>query len=161
MMGINAEQLRLKIIRPVLEHLDSEIPYSIAAENLVMGTCAQESDMGLYIVQRENGPAQGIFQMEPATEMDIMQNFLIYRANLEIAINLLVNEFCPDDMSSLTGNMYYAAAMCRVHYYRVPEGLPMSDDIEGLAHYYKQHYNTYKGKATVDDFIQNYNRYVI
>lgn len=159
-MGINAEQLRLKIIRPVLMHLSDEIPYSIAAENLLMGTCAQESEMGQYIVQRENGPAQGIFQMEPDTEYDIARNFLQYRVDLQRSVNLLVPEFSEGDMYDLEGNLFYAAAMCRVHYYRVPEGLPMSDDIEGLAQYWKRFYNTVQGKGTVTEFVHNYHRYV-
>ena len=40
--------------------------YSDAAVDLLMLTAAQESACGKYIRQLGNGPALGIFQMEPA-----------------------------------------------------------------------------------------------
>ena len=39
--------------------------YSPEVVELLMGTCAQESTMGKYRKQLGNGPALGIFQMEP------------------------------------------------------------------------------------------------
>ena len=156
---INAIQLRMNIIRPVLEHLDSVIPYSIAAENLLMGTCAQESRMGSYVVQ-VNGPACGIFQMEPATEQDIMVNYLSYRSELSREVNLLAPEFQQGDMEQLTGNLYYATAMARVHYYRVPMAMPDADNVAQMANYWKLFYNTPEGRGTEAEFIHNYNRYV-
>lgn len=158
---IDALQLRHEIIRPTLKHLDSVIPYSMAAENLLMGTCAQESRMGQFLVQLDNGPAKGIFQMEPATHIDIWKNYLDYSSRDEIAdaITSLSGEAMTNDML-LTGNFYYATAMCRVHYCRVPMALPEEDNVEQLAHYYKLYYNTPEGKATVEEFIENYRRYV-
>ena len=166
---INAIQLRMNIIRPVLEHLDPHIPYSLAAENLLMGTCAQESNLGSYIVQI-NGPARGIFQMEPATHDDIYKNYLQYRHDLrELIVDMgsfkmykLMddNGDYDDAQDSLTGNLYYAAAMCRVHYYRVPMAMPPADNVHQLANYWKMFYNTPEGKGTESEFIHNYNRYV-
>jgi hypothetical protein len=156
---IDALQLRHEIIRPTLKHLDSVIPYSMAAENLLMGTCAQESRMGQFLVQLDNGPAKGIFQMEPATHNDIWENFMSYRQPLY----KLVQQYCVVNnniASDLTGNLFYAAAMCRVHYYRVPMAMPEEDSIEQLANYWKIYYNTPEGKGTVAEFIHNYNRYV-
>lgn len=152
---IDAKQLRYEIIRPVLKHLDPEIPYSMAAENLLMGTCAQESKMGTFLVQLDDGPAQGIFQMEPATHQDICWNYLKYREGLADKVGRLATT----DLGSLAGNLYYAAAMCRVHYYRVPMALP-ADNVEEMAHYYKLYYNTPEGAATVQQFIDNYARFV-
>lgn len=37
------------------------------------------------------------------------------------------------------------AVMCRVHYLCFPRPLPTADDIPGLAKYWKDHYNTYRG----------------
>jgi len=163
-MGIDALHLRHEIIRPVLKYLDDGeygIPYSMAAENLLMGTCAQESRMGQWLVQLGNGPAKGIFQMETATHNDIYANFLKYKSDLRDIVNDLrgSRNFILDhgsvEQDDLTGNLYYAAAMCRVHYYRVPWPLP-DDNVEELAHYYKLHYNTPEGKATVEKFVKNY-----
>ena len=153
---INAIQLRMNIIRPVLEHLDSVIPYSIAAENLLMGTCAQESALGSYVVQI-NGPARGIFQMEPFTEDDIKKNFLAYRPELNHKIMYCSHGYGD---SALTGNLYYATAMARVHYYRVPMAMPDADNVAQMANYWKLFYNTPEGRGTEAEFIHNYNRYV-
>ncbi len=157
---IDAQQLREHVIRPVLMHLSDEIPYSLVAENLLMGTCAQESKMGTWLVQLDNGPAKGIFQMEPDTYYDIQKNYLFYRSDLSD----LVGDLCCfrglEEEVVLAGNMFYAAAMCRVHYRRVPEAMPASGDVEGLARYWKKYYNTALGKGTVEEFIKNYERYV-
>lgn len=157
---INPEQLRLEIIRPVLKHLDPVIPFSYAAENLLMGTCAQESRMGEFLVQLGDGPAQGIFQMEPATEQDIILNYISYRTDLSREINQLVPEFEHGGINDLTGNLFYACAMARVHYYRVPMALPLADNVEEMAHYWKLYYNTPEGKGTVAEFVHNYNKFV-
>ena len=160
---INAIQLRMNIIRPVLEHLDPVIPYSINAENLLMGTCAQESRLGSYVVQ-VNGPAQGIFQMEPATENDIFENYLAFRSGMITLVHGLMKEMDinieADTLPDLVGNMFYAAAMARVHYYRMPGALPDADNVAQMANYWKLYYNTPEGKGTEAEFIHNYNRYV-
>lgn len=61
---------------------------------------------------------------------------------------------------SLTNDLAYATAMARVHYCRIPMALPMFDNIEEMAHYYKLYYNTPEGKATVEEFVHNYHKYV-
>lgn len=178
-MPIDALQLRHEIIRPALKHLDPEIPYSMAAENLLMGTCAQESRMGQFLVQLDNGPAKGIFQMEDATHDDIndekglFDNYLMYRGAIDAKVDCLriipsvidcddVLKMGSDDYDSinLTGNLYYAAAMCRVHYYRVPMRLPDKDNVPEMGHYWKMYYNTPEGAGTVEEFVRNYNRFV-
>ena len=156
---INAIQLRMNIIRPVLEYLDPVIPYSLAAENLLMGTCAQESRLGSYVVQM-NGPALGIFQMEPATHIDIWDNYLNYRDGLSSLIEELGTGPAMSNDMLLTGNLYYATAMARVHYYRVPMAMPPEDNVHQLANYWKLFFNTPEGKGTEAEFIHNYNRYV-
>ena len=53
--------------------------YSLNAENLIMGTFAQESNFK-YVRQLGGGPALGYGQMEPATFNDIVVKFLRYKA---------------------------------------------------------------------------------
>ncbi len=125
--------------------------------------------MGLYIRQL-GGPALGIFQTEDAThddindENDIFDNYLIYRAKLDKLVDDLripaKLPFHDQDVPNLTGNLFYATAIARIVYFRVPESLPLSDDTEGLGHYWKRHYNTHLGKGTVAEFVHNYNKYV-
>lgn len=143
------------LIRRVLFALDL---HSEAAENLLMGTAAQESALGEYIRQLGNGPALGIFQMEPVTFKDIVQNYLQYKpelAKLVMAVsgvNALRSEY-------LEYNLALAICMCRVHYLRVSEKMP--DNLTGWAKYWKEYYNTHLGKGTEEEFIRNFKKYVL
>lgn len=151
-MGINSQQLLDCVIQPTLEALGLN---SVAAQQLLLGTCAQESHMGTYIKQVK-GPALGIYQMEPATHADIKINFLIYKPELLVKINRLGD---GADIS-LIYNLAYATALCRIHYLRMPEKLPEANNIPALAAYWKKFYNTPKGAGTEHEFIENYKRYV-
>lgn len=153
---INAKHLRESVIRPVLQDAGM---WSEAAENLLMGTAAQESGLGQYLVQLGNGPARGIFQMEPKTLHDIQENFLQYRPALKEKAE---HHKAPalSDAANLIANLAYAALMCRIHYMRVSEALPAADDLPGLARYWKRYYNTALGKGSEAEFIDNYHRYV-
>ena len=147
---INTEQLRELIIIPTLRYLEPEIPYSEAAVELLMMTAAHESRLGTYIAQ-VGGPALGIYQMEPATEDDIIENFLDYRRKISLKVEGLIPNKC------LISDLKYATMMARVHYYRDSEPLPEVDDIEGLAKYAKRVYNTKAGKADWRDYELAYN----
>lgn len=133
--------------------------HSLSAVNLLLGTAAQESHFGTYLRQI-NGPALGVFQMEPATESDIWGNFLRYHTDLrrQVVQNTLI--YCPSP-DALVWNLAYSIAMARIKYYRSPDPLPSPDDIEGLAAYWKKIYNTPQGRGTEDEFVENYKRYVL
>ena len=151
---MNAEQLRLYLIRPTLEYLGMG---GLNAENLLLGTAAQESALGQYIKQVGGGPAEGIFQMEPMTESDIWENFIVYNNALEAKMRMLL---IPNStgMPQLIINLAYSVAMARLQYRRFPEPLPA--DVEGMAALWKKRYNTFSGKGTALEFIENYRHYV-
>lgn len=154
---MNPQQLREQVIRPTLKRIGL---WSQAAEDLILGTACQESHCGKYLRQLGCAGAIGAFgvwQMELATARDIYDNFLRYKPDLKAKVESLRN---PNQelTESLTTNLMYACAMCRIHYLRVPEPLPVGT-IESLAKYYKKHYNTIKGKATEQEFINNWNKY--
>jgi len=150
---INAEQLRKYVVIPELKRLGL---HSKAAENLVMGTAAQESKMGEYLKQLGDGPARGIFQMEQATEKDIWINYLAYKPKLRDKVLAITATKTPYYQDEMLYNLRYAAAMCRIHYLRKRGSLPDHDDVEGLGSYWKDHYNTYLGRGTVEEFVRNY-----
>lgn len=160
-MSIDFKQVRTCIVQPVLKHLQPVIKHTLAAENLIMGTIAQESS-GKYIKQLGSGPAIGLAQMEPATHDDIWNNFLSYNEDLANKVRELElpSWYEDDNAKEMAGNFYYAVAMCRVHYYRRPEALPKAKDVLGLARYWKEHYNTHLGAGHVSEFMQNYKRFV-
>ncbi len=58
--------------------------------------------------------------------------------------------------NELIGNMWYGAAMCRIHYLRVPDALPEAGDIPGMAAYWKEFYNTFEGSGTEEEFEENW-----
>lgn len=153
---INTRQLRDLVIVPTLQIMRM---HSEAAVNLLLGTCAQESAMGEYIAQI-NGPALGIFQMEPATFRDIWQNYIAYNDDIEAMVR---QDFRgrPNNPSQLVSDLRCATVMTRLHYRRRPEPLPKADDVWGLGAYWKQHYNTENGRGTVEEFVRNFERYVM
>lgn len=157
---LDVAQFRTFIVRPVLKHLDM---WSDVAENLVVGTAIQETRL-TYLKQLGGGPALGVFQMEPNTHDDLWTNYIRFRTPLVtklqgLSTNQLVNaKFITVPAQEMIGNLYYAAAMCRIHYKRVPAALP-SNDLNEIASYWKQHYNTEHGAGTVNEFISNYKKY--
>ncbi len=159
-MSISYAQLREYVVKPALEQLGL---YSLAAEQLVMGTIAQESN-GSYLKQIGKGPALGLIQMEPATHKDLWLNFLKYKADLRDkllmmtsdSVDLVYDQHGWPDHVALIWNLRYAIAMCRVHYYRKPQALPKANNIKALAQYWKEHYNTFKGAGTVSQFLSHF-----
>ena len=156
-MSFDPKQFRECVVRPTLKMLHPEIEYSLAAEELLMLTAAHESHLGTYLVQK-GGPALGVYQMEPVTHRDLWTNFIKPGSLLNHRLKLLISLELTD-YNNLTGNLFYATAMARVHYFRVKEPLP---DVtpNALAKYWKKHWNTELGKGTVNEALANYARYV-
>lgn len=157
MSGINAKQLMELVIKPTLEFLGLDSP---SARQLLICTFAQESHLGHYLKQ-VNGPALGIGQVEPLTHIDIYENFLKYNKNLRIKIDSISrHSIMFNREKELVTNLAYAVAITRLCYYRAKEALPEYGDIHGMAVYWKNYYNTSKGKGTIDEFVDNYHRFV-
>lgn len=149
---MNAEHLRIHVIRPVLAVLGGRTDQSV--EDLLLGTAAQESHLGEYLVQIR-GPAKGIFQIEPHTHDSVWTNYLAFRPELAER----VESFATDNRDlDLIGNIPYQVAIARCIYFPVKERIP--DTREGQAGYWKAYYNTRAGKGTVEEYMSNYYRFV-
>ncbi len=61
--------------------------------------------------------------------------------------------------SNLYAILPYATAMCRIHYLRVKEPLPDIHPVT-MGSYWKKYYNTELGKGTVEEFVENWNKYI-
>lgn len=155
-MSINVRQFKEHIIIPTLKEMGM---YSDSAVNLLLGTMAQESHFGTYIKQLGRGPALGVYQMEPNTHTDIVNNFISYRQSIQRVIGEKLG-YDLLDHKKLVWDLRYATMFCRLHYYRKPESLPLYDNVPALASYWKRHYNTHLGKGTEEEFIENFNRYI-
>lgn len=152
---IDIKDLLLHVVRPVLHDLKL---HSEAAEQLVIGTALVESGLrklDQYVGGNDTvlGPAIGLWQMETATHDDIWENFLTYRPELR---NLLARwHFSSMPRArQMAGNLYYAAAMCRLQYFRSRHPLPAAFDWPAMAAYWKLVYNTPLGKGDPKKFVQ-------
>ena len=148
-------QLR-SLISSVLQNFDSEMLFSDDAVNLLLGTAAVESLFGYYITQ-VGGPAKGIFQMEPATEKDIWENWLKYQG--ELSVRMRIRGYTGPDPEKLLYDLQYQILMARFHYRRVRDAIPPT--LLGQAKYWKEHYNTYLGAGTICKYMEAYAKYVV
>lgn len=155
---MDARQLRKEVIAPVLDVLGL---WSRAAENLLLGTAAVESQLGHYLRQKGGGPALGIYQMEPATHNDLIVNYLDHPKRFALKESVFSWAVSRGLASEMVWNLAYATAMARVHYYRVPEALPNAEDVAGMASYWKAHYNTHLGAGTAAKFVSAYQAMVV
>ena len=149
-----------KQVRILISHVLNKIGlWSEEAEELVFLTGLTESKYK-YIKQLGNGPAVSVFQIEPASAVDICVNYLAYRKTLlsNIASSLYIdrkNLVKPTEdrlRNMLWMHMGLAIAMCRLTYRRSPLPLPDVNDIDGMAKMWKKVYNTHLGKGTVGHF---------
>lgn len=151
---LDSEQFRTLIVRPAITELEL---WSQAAENLLIGTALVESQL-THLRQLPDGPALGVFQMEPVTHRDLWDNWLHYRPHLAA---IMTGESAGQaiDAKILIWNLRYAAMCCRLQYRRVPEPLPAAADVAGLARYWKSHWNTPHGRGDPEKFVSLYRRY--
>lgn len=152
-MGLSLRNVLEYVIRPTLAYLDPEIPYSRAAERLLLGTAIHESSDLTYIDQLTPGPgpAYGLWQMEAATHYDLWSRFIEPREALASKLRSLRTAH-PSPIEQLRTTLPYACAMARVLYYRSPDPMPAFDDLDSMAAMAKRVFNTAMGKATVDDY---------
>jgi hypothetical protein len=152
----DCSQFRSLIIEPVLSKLQV---YSKEAEELLVFTCAAESNGGQYLHQVK-GPALGVYQMEPATYTDLWVNYI--RARNRLATLMALHFQCNKipEVDRMVYDLHYATAMARIHYLRFKTKLPETTDLEGLWNYYKKNYNTDKGKAKKEEAIKKYQDFI-
>lgn len=134
--------------------------YTRDVEELLMFTCANESDLGTYRTQAPHGPARGIFQCEGATFNDIFANYLRWHWALNQQVTSCFTHQ-PPMVDELVTNDIAAIMICRIQYLRAPEAIPAYTDIEGIWALYKLRYNTPIGAATHDIAMAAYKKYVL
>ena len=159
---IDVNQFRTKAVQPVLETLAgwNAAMNSPAAKNLLVGTAVQESHL-TYLAQLGGGPALGVMQIEPATHDDVWTNYLAYRDDLaQIVLGLAAGKSQSADQ--LPWNMGYSIAIARLVFWRQSAPLPKNpNDVKAWGEYWKQHYNTPGGAGTANEWVENYQKYVV
>jgi hypothetical protein len=150
-----ARDVLVNAIRPALLILEKG---GLASEQLVLGTGIQESL--LQFRQQIGGPALGLFQMEPATHDDCWENFLRFRDSIAAKVRQTLDAGQRPVADTIKVNDRYAAAMCRIRYLRVSAPMPAANDIQALAAYWKQHYNTPLGAGTPQQLLDKWPLFV-
>ena len=136
---------------------------SDSAVELLMGTYVSESTVrgDTYLRQIPNGPAESVFQIEPATHR--AHRRWLQRPKNRTLLEVVDSLLAPGVpiTHQMTWNLMYACAIARVHYWRRPGALPSADDVVGMANYWKRHYNTFLGKGNPKVWARNYRRYCL
>lgn len=147
---MNSVQVREYVVRPALQRVGL---WSPAAEVLVFGTGLVETEYNwLDQTTPGPGPAYGPWQMEEPTHDDIWLSYLSRQTDLADSLIRMAGfgNVTKPPVIALHGNLFYGAAMCRVYYRRLKAALPEPDDAAGMAAYWKQWYNTPRGKGTLE-----------
>ena len=148
-----------KQLKDLIERVLNKIElYSPEASDLVFKTLKVESL--LKYVRQIKGIAVGFGQCEPWVAVDICKNYLKYRPDLMKSVadtsNVKLSYFTlpkeEDWAWILETNIAAMISFCRLHYRRIPKPLPKKNLDEQWI-YYKKYYNTERGKATNDHWM--------
>lgn len=137
------------VIRPALAWMGPRYADPRAAV-LLLATCAQESHCGEYLRQ-VGGPALGIMQIEPAAYK------LVCDWHDRQGLKLI--EYPRPDPERLVSDLRLSVVVARLLYYSWPDPLPAST-VDATWPIYKRCYNSTAGKATPEQWRQNWARYV-
>ncbi len=116
-----------------------------------------ESAGGTY-VRQVNGPALGIYQLEPNTFSDLWFNYILRKPDIVnlLSLNLGVHRL-PDPIEVIT-DLKLATAFCAL-LYKYRKAQIKSIDPNDLWDVYKPLYNTQKGAAVKDKSIAAYYKF--
>jgi len=161
-MGICTSELREYVIRPALQQLGVET--STAAENLLLGTAAQESGLGFHL---NNGKGQryGIYRIDSKTHRAIWDEYLAFNPDLASKVRGLASQhkFLTNPDAELATNLIYATAIAWLVFERSELSLPADDDIAGLANLWCSLYcreSSQNPASDEDQFLENYREFV-
>jgi hypothetical protein len=155
---INAKDLRDYVVVPTLESMGEVFPgaNSEHAVNLLIGTVFQESVFGDETrLKQVQGPALGIYQIEPATNQDTWDNYLAFREDRASWVRGLASQNCSDFDAELVTNLRYATAIARIKYWRSQFEWPEdAKDTYALGVIWNDHYNANPVHGFPEDFVK-------
>lgn len=165
-MGIFAADLRELVVRPTLEQLDQ---WSQAAENLLMGTVAQESQLGFTL---QEGGLKGIYRISDDLHRKVWDEYLINHPETASRLRGLASQqqFLKAPHDELTFNLRYSTGVAWMIYQRQALRLPDAENIRELAKIWlscfanrdsKYCSNAADSEAELEKFCVNYRNYVV
>jgi hypothetical protein len=159
---INNYQLRSLIIKPVLKAMSL---WSQEAEDLLIGTCAQGSKGGRYLIEESGEPPDvsikqnivgiGLYNMTAKMHDEIWRIHLPSKPKI---VNDMMQVCCfsrKPTSNMLLYNLYYSTAMARIHYLISNNDIP--NTIQLQAEYYKRYWNIENIDFSKKEYIINYN----
>lgn len=167
-MGIHAKDLRELVVRPTLLLLDE---WSPAAENLLLGTAAQESQLGFRMHTNQIKGA-GLYRISEMTHIQVWDEFLVKDPELASRVRGLASQqqFLKFPHRELITNLSYATGIAWMIYKRNAIQLPAENNLNGLANCWQTFYasrNTAQHKLLclpsldTEKFISNYRKLVL
>ncbi len=156
-MGICLDELRLLVVRPTLKQLRA---WSPGMEALLLGTAAQESELGFHLkLGRRHG--MGIFQILPSTHRQIWDKYLINFPALASKVRGLASQrdFLQHPHAELTTNLRYATAIAWLIYRAAGVEKVESEDLPRMAKLWKKHFH-HGPSAKLRDFVDSYCRLI-
>ncbi|WP_426416829.1 hypothetical protein [Aestuariirhabdus sp. LZHN29] len=138
-MGIDAEQLGQHIIQPTLELCGH---YSAAAQQLLVGTAAAESNLGEQLYGKQGG--LGLYRISAEVHQRVWDDYLVDFPELASRVRGFASQrlFFSQPHQELVYNLAYATAIAWFNYLRCGANLAgiETTDTEALAaiwwHYY-------------------------
>ncbi len=156
-MGICLDELRQFVVRPTLKQLRA---WSPGMEALLLGTAAQESELGFHLKQgRRHG--MGIFQILPSTHRQIWDKYLINFPPLASKVRGLASQrdFLQHPHAELATNLRYATAIAWLVYRAAGVDHVESDNLPKMAKLWKKHFH-HGPSARLRDFVDSYSKLV-
>lgn len=151
---LNKQQMK-EFIRHACESLS--INSMQEAIEIMEGTCAAETGFCTF---KDNyfDEGAGPFQIDKIRYVDIIEYICARKRFVEIFYDLGIPVF---DIYELPRNGYdwlnlsplYSCMIARVGYMMIPERLPTVGDHEDQARYWKKHWNSEKGKGTIEHYL--------
>lgn len=155
-MFFSAQDLRQYVIAKALTHLGD---WSPAAENLLLGTAAQETGLGLFL---RRGSGLGIYNLSSQVHRAVWDRYLIDHPELASRTRGLAGQhsFLENPHDELIGNLRYATAIAWHVYRRNGQSLPRADDPEELACHWQKYFHR-KPQVCRKSFMRNYRELVL
>ena len=150
-MIFTADDLRHLVIRDTLQYLND---WSPAAENLLLGTAAQESGLG---GEWNKGRCVGLYHITPAMHRAVWDKYLINNPQLASEVRGIAGQhsFLKAPHGELVTNLKYATAIAWMIYRRSGQKLPKANNPVELGKFWHRYFHP-KSEKTVADFVRNY-----
>lgn len=159
-MGINASDLRELIIKPYLQALGE---HSVVAENLLLGTAAQESSLGLHCYCAHTKGLE-LYRITAEKHLELWDTYQVQFPELasQQRGSASQQQFLRNPHGELMSNLTYATGIAWMIYRRSLIDVSKPLEAFSLAQLWTNHFdNGTRCLRNPDDFVQTYRKLVM